>query len=134
MKRKLALTFPRQLVSQAITYRLVKDYDLVLNIIKAKITPYEKGRLDLEIEGVEEAIRKGVSYLESAGVDVQPLIQEIRWNPEKCNHCGVCVPLCPVSAFELDRKTCLVSFNHDKCIACGICVQSCPYRAIEIIF
>jgi ferredoxin len=134
MKKKLALTFPRKLVSQPITYRLVKDYDLILNIIKAKITPYEKGRLDLEIEGAEEAIKRGVEFLESTGVEVQPLIQEIRWNQDKCTHCGVCVPLCPVSAFEIDRNRSLIAFNHDKCIACGICVQACPYRAIEIVF
>ena len=134
MKKKLALTFPRHLLSEPITYRLVKDHDLVVNIIKAKITPYEEGRLDLEISGKGEAINRGINYLEQLGVEVEPLVQEIKWNPERCNHCTVCVPICPVAAFDVDREKRIVSFNDEKCIACGICVQACPYRAIEIIF
>jgi len=134
VKKKLALTYPRHLVSEPIIYRLVKDYDLVVNIIKAKITPYEEGRLDLEISGSKEAINKGIDYLNKVGVGVESLIQEIKWNPERCNHCTVCVPLCPVNAFDVDRKERIVSFNDDKCIACGVCVQACPYRAIEIVF
>lgn len=134
MRKKLALTFPRELVSQPITYHLVKDFSLVLNILKAKITPQEKGHLDLEIQGTREAIEKGMNYLESSGVEVKPLVQEIRWNPDRCTHCGVCVPLCPVAAFEVDREACQVAFDDEKCIACGVCVQACPYRAIEIVF
>lgn len=134
MKKKLALKFPRHLVSKPITYRLVKDYDLIVNIIKAKITPYEEGRLDLEVSGEKDAINRGMNYLNRIGVEVKPLIQEIKWNPERCNHCTVCVPLCPVGAFSVNEKERVVSFNDEKCIACGICVQACPYRAIEIIF
>jgi len=134
MKKKLSLSFPRELVSEPITYRLIKEYDLVVNIIKAKITPDEEGRLDLEISGEENAINKGINYLNSIGVQVKPLIQEIKWNPDRCTHCTVCVPLCPVSAFELNTKERTVNFDKEKCIACGICVRVCPYRAIEILF
>ena len=134
MKKKLALTFPRRLVSEPITYRLVRNYDLIINIIKAKITPYEEGRLDLEISGKKDAINRGMNYLKKIGVEIQPLAQEIKWNPQRCNHCTVCVPLCPVAAFEISKKEKMVSFNDQKCIACGICVEACPYRAIEIIF
>lgn len=134
MKKKLALTYPRHLVSEPIIYRLVREYDLVVNIIKAKITPYEEGRLDLEISGKENAISKGISYLTGVGVEVEPLVQEIKWNPERCNHCTVCVPLCPVAAFDVEKKERVVFFDDEKCIACGVCVQACPYRAIEIVF
>lgn len=34
-KRRLVLTFPPRLVEEPITYRLIKDYDLVVNILKA---------------------------------------------------------------------------------------------------
>lgn len=134
MKKKLALTYPRHLVSEPIISRLVKDHDLIVNIIKAKITPYEEGRLDLEISGSKQAINEGINYLHTVGVGVEPLIQEIKWNPERCTHCTVCVPLCPVTAFDINRKEGKVSFDDDKCIACGVCVQACPYRAIEIVF
>ena len=134
MKKKLSLSYPRHLVNEPVISRLVKDYDLVISIIKAKITPDEEGRLDLEISGKKNAIDKGINYLKRVGVELQPLIQEIKWDPERCNHCTACVPLCPVNAFEIDRKERTVSFSDEKCIACEVCVQACPYRAIEIIF
>lgn len=134
MKKKLALTYPRHLVSEPIISNLAKDYDLVINIIKAKITPDEEGRLDLEVSGEKYNIDKAIQYLKKVGVEPQPLIQEITWNPEKCTHCTACVPLCPVGAFEIDKKERVVHFNDEKCIACGICVQACPYKAIQILF
>lgn len=134
MKKKLALTYPRHLVSEPVISKLAKEYDLVVNIIKAKITPHEEGRLDLEISGEPDAVNRGINYLIELGVQVKPLIQEIKWNPERCTHCTVCVPLCPVKAFQVEEREKTVFFNDEKCIACGICVQACPYRAIEIIF
>jgi len=108
MKKKLSLSFPRHLVSEPITYRLVKDYELVVNIIKAKITP-------------ESAINKGVDYLNRVGVEVKPLVQEIKWSPEKCTHCTACVPLCPVGAFSIERKERVVSFNDEKYSLWNLC-------------
>jgi ferredoxin len=44
----------------------------------------------------------------------------------KCNKCGTCVKLCPVTAIEADspRKT-----NKEKCISCGRCIVVCPQKA-----
>lgn len=44
-KRRLVLTFSPKLVEEPIAYRLIKDYDLVVNILRAKIRPEEEGRL-----------------------------------------------------------------------------------------
>ena len=44
-KKKLVLSFPPHLIDQAITYRLIHDYGLVVNILRARITPQEWGSM-----------------------------------------------------------------------------------------
>ena len=48
-KKKLVLNFPPHLIGQAITYRLITDYGLVVNILRARITPQEWGSMVLEL-------------------------------------------------------------------------------------
>jgi len=134
MKKKVALVFPRELVGEPITYKLIKDYNLIINILKAKIIPYKEGKLDVEISGEKDNLNRGINYLTKLGVKIEPLAQQIKWDKDKCVCCTVCVALCPVDAFEVEKKEGIVSFNEEKCIVCGICALSCPYRAIEILF
>ena len=133
-KRRLVLTFPPKLVEEPITYRLIKDYDLVVNILRAKISPEEEGRLMIELSGEKGALKRGMDYLNRLKVNIQPLARDIRWLEEKCTHCTVCVSLCPTEAIVVDRNSMKISFNKDKCIACGACIPACPYKAIEILF
>lgn len=133
-KKRLVLTFPHKLVDQPITYRLIKDYDLMVNILRARVTPKEEGRLVVELSGDEGPLKKGMNYLAELGVQVQSLAQDVRWHPDRCTHCTACIPICPSQAFTLDRKKMTVSFDKDKCIACELCLPVCPYKAIEILF
>jgi len=133
-KRRLVLTFPPKLVEEPITYRLIKDYDLVVNILRAKISPEEEGRLMIELSGEKNALKGGMDYLNRLNVNIQPLARDIRWLEENCTHCTVCVSLCPTEAIVVDRNSMKISFNKDKCIACGACIPACPYKAIEILF
>jgi len=133
-KKKVVLTFPYKLINQPITYHLVKDYDLKVNILRARINPREEGRLMIEISGKEQSLEKGMNYLKELGVETQSLAQDIRWLDEKCTHCTVCIPICPTEAIILDRNQMTVSFDKDKCIGCGLCVPACPYKAVEILF
>ncbi len=131
-KRTLVLKFPQKLVDQPITYKLVKDYNLKINILQAKVTPKEEGTLVLRIEGPEEKIKEGIGYLEKVEVKVQLLVQDIEVNIDKCTDCTYCVPLCPVQAFSVDRKSMKINLDKEECIACGICVDICPYEAVEL--
>ena len=133
-KKKVVLTFPHKLINEPITYHLIKDYDLEVNIIRARISPREEGRLMMEISGKEEPLRKGMKYLKELGVEVQSLAQDIRWLDEKCTDCTICIPICPTEAMVLDRNEMTVTFDQDKCIGCGLCVPACPYKAVEILF
>ncbi|RKY36169.1 MAG: (Fe-S)-binding protein [Candidatus Omnitrophota bacterium] len=133
IKRKVVLTFPQNLLDKTITYRLIKDYDLIINILKANITPKEQGVLVLEIEGKKQKLESGLDYLRDSGITVQALINDIKWQQKKCIHCTECVTVCPTGAFAVNRQTMQVEFNKKKCIACGLCINVCPYRAIEIV-
>ncbi len=133
-KKKVVLTFPYKLINQPITYHLIKDYDLEVNIIRARISPREEGRLMIEISGKEESLKRAMDYLKDLGVEVQSLAQDIRWLDEKCTHCTVCIPICPTEAIVLDRNQMTVAFDRDKCIGCALCVPACPYKAVEILF
>ena len=54
-----------------------------------------------------------------------PIIEE-----DNCPACGVCPPICPVDAIEIEK---MAVIDANKCIGCGICVQACPpiYSAIK---
>lgn len=133
-KRRLVLTFPQTLVEQPITYHLIKDYDWMVNILSARVTPREEGKLIIEASGEEGALKEGIEYLSKLGVNIQPLAQDVKWNEKRCTHCSVCVPICPSGALSLERKEMKISFDGEKCIACELCIPVCPYKAIEILF
>ena len=134
ISKKIVLHFPHRLVDQPLVYRLVKDYDLEFNILKAYVTPKEEGLLILEVKGEEGNYKKGIKYLKENGVRLQLLSEDITRNEERCTHCGACVTVCPVAALVLNHETRKVDFYKDKCIACGLCVKACPPRAMEVKF
>jgi ferredoxin len=134
VSKRIVLHFPRRLVDQPIVCRLVKEYNLDFNILKASITPDDEGLMVLELRGKQADYDKGISYLTKAGLKIQPLSQNVTRNEERCTHCGACVAICPAAAFELDPVTRLVDFRDEKCLVCGICLTACPPRAMELHF
>jgi ferredoxin len=132
--KRIVLHFPHRLVDQPIVYKLVKDYDLRFNILKAYVTPKEEGLMVLELSGEDANFQNGMKYLESSGVKIQPLSEDIVRNIAKCTDCGMCVPICPANAFVIDPQTRKVIFLEDKCIACEICIKICPTHAMEVNF
>jgi ferredoxin len=133
-KKRIVLTFPPSLVSQPITYHLVKDYDLKFNIMRGVVTPDEEGRLVLEISGDKKSLNEGVEYLKEQGINIESLAHDIKWHVNKCTHCTACVPACPTGARYVNRETMEVEFDKEKCIACELCIPVCPYNALEINF
>ncbi len=131
---KIVLHFPSNLVDKSIIYKLSKDYDLEFNILKAFVNPEEEGLMVLELKGSKKEYEKAIKYLKQAKVKVQTLSNDVVCDKKKCVHCGLCVSVCPVEAFQVEPRTREIIFCKDRCIACGICVDICPYRAMEIKF
>ncbi len=134
ISKRIVLHFPHRLVDQPIVYKLVKNYELQFNILKAYVTPQEEGLMVLELTGEKENFDKGIEYLQSCGVRIQPLSQDVIRNEAKCTDCGVCVPICPTGALVVDQHSRKVYFYDNKCIACELCVKACPTRAMEVHF
>ncbi len=134
VSHRIVLKFPHRLLDQPIVTRLVKDYDLELNILKAYVTPREEGLMVLELKGKKSSYDGGVKYLKGLGITVEPLSRDVVRNDKKCTHCGACVAVCPTEALVLDRKTMKVDFHSEKCVACELCVPACPPRAMEVHF
>ena len=134
VSKRIVLHFPSNLVDQPIVSRLVREFNLDFNILKASILPEEEGLLVLELTGKQSDYDKGIKYLKASGLIIQSLSQDVVRNKNRCTHCGACVAICPTGAFEVNPKTREVTFHHEKCLACGICIKACPPRAMEVHF
>ena len=134
VSRRIVLHFPPRIADQPIVVRLVKDYDLNFNILKASIIPDEEGLMVLELTGEQNNYDRGIRYLTEVGVRIQSLSQDVTRNEERCTHCGACITICPTGAFELDLSSRQISFNNEKCIACELCIKACPPQAMELHF
>ena len=131
-KKKLVLSFPEKVVTKPITYTLVKEFDLVFNILRAEITPDMEGKMLIELQGNEQQIKEAIDYLDDAGVSVQEAAKDIMIDRAQCVDCGVCTSICITQALNLDKKTAKLKFNKDKCILCELCLDCCPVTAIKV--
>jgi ferredoxin len=132
--KKIALRFPRHLVDRPVVYRLIKDYNLELNILKASVTPNEEGLMVLELRGERVDFDRGIEYLTETGLIIDTLCREVTRNEARCTDCGACVTVCPSQSFTVDPATREVEFDEEKCIVCGMCILSCPSRSMELHF
>jgi L-aspartate semialdehyde sulfurtransferase ferredoxin len=131
---KVVLHFPPIVTEQPIIYMLMKDYNLAFNILRASIDQQQEGLMVLELSGEDADYQRAHDYLSGLGVRIQPLLQDIRRNDEKCTQCGACVGVCPPEALYIERPSMRVIFDPDKCVACGECVPTCPVKAMELHF
>ena len=134
LSKKVIFTFSPQNVERPVTYQLIKNYDLWVNILQAKFEPSLGGKLVLELKGDEEQIKEGLNFVRQIGVKVELLEQEVLWDEKKCIDCGACVSICPTGALALDKVTYKLKLNYEKCIVCGNCVEACPLGAIKVTF
>jgi L-aspartate semialdehyde sulfurtransferase ferredoxin len=134
VSKRIVLHFPRRLVDRPIVSRLVRDFKLDFNILKASITPAEEGLLVIELSGERIDYDKGIQYLTEAGVEIQALSRDIIRNEDRCTSCGACLTICPTGCFKVNTRTRKVTFEGEKCVACGVCLKACPPRAMEVHF
>ena len=135
LTQKLMLDFPRCECEKPIIYHLVKDYDLVVNVYRAKVTPEERGYLALDVTGTEENIQKALEYVKTFNVIVNPTGKGLTRDPIACTHCGHCVTHCPTKALHIeDTSSREVLYHEDKCIECLACIRACPYGACVAAF
>ena len=70
-KRMVTLIFPQTLVTEPVIYRLSRQFKIVPNIRRARVTE-NAGEVTLELEGEEAELNKGIAYLNGLGIRVEP--------------------------------------------------------------
>jgi len=131
---KVVLHFPPVVVEQPVVFTLATEYNLAFNILRAYINPQEEGIIVLQLSGEEEDFDRARQFLANNGIRLQPLLQDIRKNDDRCVECGACVGVCPSQALVLERPSMKVIFDPERCVVCGECVPACPVRAMELHF
>jgi len=135
INKKVYLYFPKSETDKPIVYQLVKDFDLVVNIFRAKVTPEEEGYLSLEVSGTQENIDRAFAFLRTFDVVIHAGDKGVHWDEDRCVHCGACVVHCPTGALSIvDRATRTVIFTEDRCIECLACIAACPFGACSSAF
>jgi ferredoxin len=130
--RIFVLKFPKENIDQPIICKLVKEYGIEFNILKADINMQQEGVMVLELMGHKAKVDQGIRYLKGVGVQVEKVAAGIRRDDEKCFQCGACTGICPTGALSVSRPDMAVLFDPDKCTGCGLCVPVCPVRAMEV--
>jgi formate hydrogenlyase subunit 6/NADH:ubiquinone oxidoreductase subunit I len=133
-KKRLVLTVPPEVVERPVVALMVKDYDVITNILRAEVHEGEIGRMLVELEGEPKRIRDGVKYLKDLGVQVEDAITDIELDEELCIACGACTAVCQPRALKVEAPDWDLSLDKDRCILCGFCVDACPLRIIRVKF
>ena len=131
IEKRIKLKFSGDSMYDSVSYILVSKFDIVPNVLQAKIDG-SGGRMILLIKGSVKKIEDAEEYLRSSGITVEPADDSVRKDDGICMDCGSCVSICPASAFETDRETWDVIFDSDKCVACGSCITACPVHALTM--
>ena len=76
MKRKVYLTFPRDLIQEPLIYQVGHKFAVVTNIRSASMTK-ELGLVGLEFEGEASEIEAAIAFLKSKGVKTEPVVMDV---------------------------------------------------------
>ena len=76
MKRRVKLTFPQQLIKEPVIFTMAKQFNVMPNIRRARITE-TSGEMILELDGEEENLARGVQWLREKGVEVETIEGDI---------------------------------------------------------
>jgi hypothetical protein len=75
-KQRVKFTFPQDLITIPVIYELGKEFSVVTNIRRADVTE-DRGWVILELEGELPEIERGLEWVASQGVRVDPVQGDI---------------------------------------------------------
>ena len=76
VKRRAKFTFPTGLITQPVIFDLGHNFQVVTNIRRADVRE-DVGWVILELDGEEEEIEKGLEWVTSIGVRVDPVSGDV---------------------------------------------------------
>ena len=75
-RKQVTLMFPQHLIKEPVIYMMAKEYEVIPNIRRAKVTE-QIGEVTLELEGSDDSLKKAVVFLEKKGVKVEPVVGDV---------------------------------------------------------
>jgi L-aspartate semialdehyde sulfurtransferase ferredoxin len=133
-KKRLVLTFPPDVVERPVVALMVREYDVITNILRAEVHEGEIGRMLVELEGKAASLKEGVQYLKDHGVQVEEAIRDIELDESLCTSCGACTAVCQPRALKVEAPDWTLELDKGRCILCGFCVEACPLQLITVKF
>lgn len=130
----MVLKFSAETVGDPITYNLIREYDVLINILNADISHGREGQLLIEMAGEKGKVQEALAYLESLRVGISPVVKTILFKEPECIHCGSCSSVCFSEALLMDPASRELKFSPEKCVACELCIKACPLRLFELNF
>ncbi len=76
VKQQVMFTFPQERIESPIIHTLGIEFNVVTNIRRTDITA-DKGWVLLELEGDADQIERGLAWVTSKGVRVDPIIGDV---------------------------------------------------------
>ena len=130
--RRFVLTFPPDATGEPVTYNLIKKYDIMVNIVKADVSPGKIGHLVMEMTAPAKVLKEGMEYIQQQNVECVPIDRTITYREDLCIHCGACSAVCFAGALTMNRRTAELSFEPEKCVVCELCLTACPLKLFSI--
>lgn len=134
MTQKYVLGYNSGTVSEPILWKLIKDFSIQVNILKASISPGLEGSLLVELNAEQNDIEKALAWLSSIGVSCVSVAKRLSWDEDRCVNCGACTGVCSSQTITMNRETWKIQVDKDKCVACGNCVKACPFGCYTLNF
>jgi ABC-type methionine transport system ATPase subunit len=75
-KRRVKFTFNIEMIQEPVIYRLGHNFKIVTNIRRAEVGD-EMGWVMLELDGDEAEIKRGLDWVSSTGVRVDPVSGDV---------------------------------------------------------
>ena len=76
VKKRVKFTFPQDMIPRPVIYQLGHKFKVVTNIRRADVRD-DMGWVVLELEGEEDEIDRGMDWVTSTGVRVDPVVGDV---------------------------------------------------------
>ena len=132
MKTKLRINFPQKLTNTPLTYQLIKEFDLKVNILKASIDFNHNGHILYEITGEKDQIEYTLQELKKLELTCELVDSTISIDKDICTDCGLCSSVCLAGALVIGEPDWELQFKTENCVGCNHCIEVCPSQAIKM--
>jgi len=68
--KRLKLKIPANLINEPIIYKMVTQFDIMPNILTARLDEDSEGEVLIEIKGTPENIERGIHYIKQLNIEI----------------------------------------------------------------